>query len=45
MIFDNFVSYCQKAIEEADAVESSRIGEELKTRAGELKEMSFPKLD
>ena len=44
MMCQNFVSYCQKAIEEADAVESIRIAEELKTRAEELEEL-FPKLN
>ena len=37
MMCESFVSYCQKAIEEADAVESIRIADELKTRAGDLK--------
>ena len=43
MMCENFVSYCQKAIDEADAVESIRIGEELEIRAEELKEKQIPK--
>ena len=42
---ENFVSYCQKAIEEADAVESIRMAEELRTRAEELKVMPIPELN
>ena len=37
MMCESFVSYCQKAIEEADAVESIRMADELRTRAEELK--------
>ena len=45
MMCENFVSYCRKAIEEADAVESIRIAEELRTRAGELKEKPSTKIN
>ena len=41
----SFVSYCQKAIEEADAVESIRIAEELRTRAEESEEEPVPELN
>ena len=39
MMCENFVSYCQKAIDEADSVESIRIADELRTRAEELDEL------
>ena len=45
MMCENFVSYCQKAIEEADAVESIRMADELRTRAEELKGKRIPKLN
>ena len=45
MMCENFVSYCQKAIEKADSVESIRIADELKTRARELKGKRIPKLN
>ena len=44
MMCENFVSLCQKAIEEDDAVESIRIADELRTRAEELKEIPIPEL-
>ena len=43
MMCENFVSYCQKAIKEADAVESIRIADELRTRADELKKQPISK--
>ena len=43
MMCESFVSYCQKAIEEANAVESIRIADELRTRAEELKEKAISK--
>ena len=45
MMCENFVSYCRKAVEEADAVESFRIADELKTRADELKRKPNTKLN
>ena len=44
IICENFIAYCLKAIEEADAVESIRIAEELRTRADEIKRMTVPNL-
>ena len=44
MICDSFVSYCQKAIDEADEVQIVRIADELKTRAEEIKSMEVPEL-
>ena len=45
MMCENFVSYCQKAIDEADTMESIRIADELKTRAEELEEKLVPELN
>ena len=46
MMCENFISCCEKAIEDkADAVESIRISEELKTRAEELKEKPVQELN
>ena len=44
MMCESFVSYCQKAIEEADAVESIRMADELRTRAEKLKEERITEL-
>ena len=44
MMCENYVSYCQKAIKNADAVESIRIAEELRTRAEDLNEEPLSRL-
>ena len=45
MMCQNFVRYCEKAIEEADSVESIRISDELRTRAEELEQGIDPELN
>ena len=41
----SFVSYCHKAIEEADAIESIELADELNTRVEALKRKSICKLE
>ena len=45
MVCENFILHCQKIIEDADAAESLRIYDELKTRAGEIRAQPISKVD
>ena len=44
MICDNFKQFCTKVVTEADSVEVVRVADEVKTRAEEVKLLSFPEL-
>ena len=45
MVCENFILHCQKTIEDADAAESLRIYDELKTKAGEISAQPISKAD